>query len=37
MGQTEKAIADLERFLELSDNPQWRQMIEQHLADLKQE
>ncbi len=37
LGNTEKAAADLERFLEISDNPEWRAIIEQQLAELKSE
>jgi tetratricopeptide (TPR) repeat protein len=36
LGETDAAIADFEAFLELSDNAQWREMIEGHLAELKQ-
>ena len=35
MGQAEKAIADFERFLELTNDPQWRQMAEQQLRQLR--
>lgn len=36
LGDREAAIADLEKFLELAGNSQWREMIEQHLAELLQ-
>lgn len=37
MGQVEKAIADFERVLELTDNPQLRQTAEQQLHELRGE
>ncbi|MDH4136502.1 MAG: tetratricopeptide repeat protein, partial [Anaerolineae bacterium] len=33
-GDKEKAIADLNKFLELSDDPDWRQQAEEHLKAL---
>jgi hypothetical protein len=37
MGRTEQAIADFERFLELSTDPYWRQQAEQQLRELRGE
>jgi regulator of sirC expression with transglutaminase-like and TPR domain len=37
LGQTEQAIADFERLLELTDNPQWHQMAEEQLRELRGE
>lgn len=34
---TEQAIADFERLLELTDNPQLRQIAEEHLRELEGE
>jgi tetratricopeptide (TPR) repeat protein len=33
-GEKEKAIADFEKFLELSDDPNWRQQAEEQLKAL---
>jgi tetratricopeptide (TPR) repeat protein len=37
LGNTEAAIADFERVLELSDDSYWREQAEQHLAELRAE
>ncbi len=37
LGNTQEAIADFERFLELSDDAYWQEQAEQQLATLRNE